>query len=39
MKVFEINSVSYGSTGRIRFQIADKVRKQVGEGNNILFIY
>lgn len=31
MKVFEINSVPYGSTGRIMFQIADKVREQGGK--------
>lgn len=31
MKVFEINSVPYGSTGRIMFQIADKVVEQGGE--------
>lgn len=31
MKVFEINSVPYGSTGRIMFQIAEKVVEQGGE--------
>lgn len=30
MKIFEINSVSYGSTGRIMFQIADTVKKYGG---------
>ncbi len=33
MKVFYINGVSYGSTGRIMFQLADKVKK---EGGNAL---
>ncbi len=31
MKVFEINSVPYGSTGRIMFQIADRIKEQSGE--------
>lgn len=31
MKVFEINSVPYGSTGRIMFQIADTVNLMGGE--------
>lgn len=31
MKVFEINSVPYGSTGRIMFQIAEKVIEHGGE--------
>lgn len=30
MRLFEINSVSYGSTGRIMFQIAEKVEEQGG---------
>lgn len=30
MTIFEINSVPYGSTGRIMFQIADTVRKRGG---------
>ena len=31
MKVFEINAVPYGSTGRIMFQIAEKVESLGGE--------
>ena len=31
MKIVEINSCDYGSTGKIMLQIADEVRKNGGE--------